>query len=91
MGLSTRIGRRIMSTTCDCLIVNDKNDTEKKTVILAGDYSNETRATNACKKRLGVKRLLVQRISTESNYYSMPISEFVKHANKAKVKAKKGN
>lgn len=91
MGLSTRIGRRITSTTCECLIVNSENNTEKKTVILSGDYTNETRATNACKKRLGVKRLLVQHISTESNYYSMTISEFVKHADKAKAKAKKGN
>lgn len=73
-----------MRTTCECLIVNNKNNTEKKTVILEGNYSNETRATNACKKRLGVKKLLVQNISTESTYYSMPIDTFVKYANKIK-------
>ena len=82
--MSTRIGRRIMRTTCECLIVNNKNNTEKKTVILEGNYSNETRATNACKKRLGVKKLLVQNISTESTYYSMPIDTVVKYANKIK-------
>lgn len=82
MGMSTRIGRRIVSTTCDCIIVNSDNNTERKTVTLSGDYSNETRATNACKKKLGVKRLLVQNISTDSTYYSMPIDTFIKNADK---------
>lgn len=82
MGMSTRIGRRIVNTTCECIIVNKDNNTEKKTVVLAGDYSNEVRATNACKKKLGVKRLLVQNISTESTYYSMSIDTFIKNAKK---------
>ena len=82
MGMSTRIGRNIVSTTCECIIVNKDNNTEKKTVTLAGDYSNEVRATNACKKKLKVKRLLVQNISTNIRYYSMPIETFVKNADR---------
>jgi hypothetical protein len=62
--------------------VNKDNNTEKKTVTLAGDYSNEVRATNACKKKLKVKRLLVQNISTNIRYYSMPIETFVKNADR---------
>ena len=90
MGMSTRIGRNIVSTTCECIIVNNDNNTEKKTVVLAGDYSNETRATNACKRKLKVKRLLVQNISTDIRYYSMPIEKFVKSADKVTV-TEKGN
>lgn len=90
MGMSTRIGRNVVSTTCECIIVNKDNNTEKKTVVLAGDYSNETRATNACKKKLSVKRLLVQKISTYIRYYSMPIETFVKNADKVTV-TEKGN
>lgn len=90
MGMSTRIGRNVVSTTCECIIVNKDNNTEKKTVVLAGDYSNETRATNACKKKLGVKRLLVQKISTDTHYYSMPIDTFVKNADKV-TGTEKGN
>ena len=88
--MSTRIGRNVVSTTCECIIVNKDNNTEKKTVTLAGDYSNEVRATNACKKKLGVKRLLVQNISTDTCYYSMPIEKFVKNADKVTV-TKEGN
>ena len=80
--MSTRIGRNVVSTTCECIIVNKDNNTEKKTVTLAGDYSNEVRATNACKKKLKVKRLLVQTISTNIRYYSMPIETFVKYADR---------
>ena len=85
MGMSTRIGRNVVRTTCECIIVNKDNNTEKKTVVLAGDYSNETRATNACKKKLGVKRLLVKSIRTNTRYYSMPIETFVKNADKVTV------
>lgn len=88
--MSTRIGRNVVSTTCECIIVNKDNNTEKKTVVLAGDYSNETRAANACKKKLGVKRLLVQKISKDIRYYSMPIEMFVKNADKVTV-TEKGN
>lgn len=90
MGMSTRIGRNIVSTTCECIIVNKDNNAEKKTVTLAGDYSNEVRATNACKKKLKVRRLLVQNISTNIRYYSMPIEKFVKNADKVTV-TEKGN
>lgn len=83
--MSTRIGRNVVRTTCECIIVNKDNNTEKKTVVLAGDYTNETRATNACKKKLGVKRLLVQSIRTDTRYYSMPIDTFVKNADKVTV------
>lgn len=88
MGMSTRIGRNVVSTTCECIIVNKDNNTEKKTVTLAGDYSNEVRATNACKKKLKVKRLLVQNISTNTRYYSMPIETFVKNADRVTVTEK---
>ena len=90
MGMSTRIGRNVVSTTCECIIVNKDNNTEKKTVVLAGDYSNEVRATNACKKKLKVKRLLVQNISKNTRYYSMPIETFVKNADKVTV-TERGN
>ena len=88
--MSTRIGRNVVSTTCECIIVNKDNNTEKKTVVLAGDYSNEVRATNACKKKLKVKRLLVQNISKNTRYYSMPIETFVKNADKVTV-TERGN
>lgn len=90
MGMSTRIGRNIVSTTCECIIVNKDNNTEKKTVTLAGDYSDEVRATNACKKKLKVKRLLVQNIHTDRRYYSMPIETFVKNADRVTT-TEKGN
>lgn len=80
MGMSTRIGRRINTTVCDCLIVDKDMNTVQREVVLHGDYSNITRATNACKKKLGVKRLLVQGIQTTSKYYSMPIDHFIEEA-----------
>ena len=80
MGMSNRIGRRVMTTTCDCLIVDKNNNTSQETVILYGNYTDPTRATNACKKKLGVKRLLVQGIQSTTKYYSMPVDKFITEA-----------
>lgn len=80
MGMSNRIGRRIMTTICDCLVSDKDKNISQVTVTLHGNYSDPTRATNACKKKLGVKRLLVQGIETDVKYYSMPIDKFVTEA-----------
>lgn len=93
MGMNTRVGRRIVVTHCKCLVVmkNDK-DVKRMEVDLYGDYSDITRATNACVKKLKSKRVLIESIQQDSFYASMPVETFVKNADQVsrteKVKEK---
>ena len=50
------------------------------TVELYGDYSDITRATNACSKKLGCKRVLVKSVKLDAFYASMPLEKFIAEA-----------
>lgn len=77
--MSTRVGRNVKVTTCECLVVDENNDTHKQTITLYGDYSDITRAQNRVRKELQNRRVLVTGISQDSFYVSMPIEEFIKN------------
>lgn len=79
MGVSTRIGRRISTTRCTCMYIED-NVPKHVEVLVDGNYNDLTRLTNACKKKLNVKQLLVESFEQTCRYYSMPIDTFVKYA-----------
>lgn len=79
MGMSTRIGRKITVTTCNCIVM-DGNDITNKTVKLYGEYNDVTRATNAVRKELGTQQVLVESVSYKVSYYSMPIKTFIENA-----------
>lgn len=85
MGMSTRIGRKITVTTCNCIVMEGK-DVTSKSVDLYGEYNDVTRATNACRKALGTQQVLVESVSHRSAYYSMPIKTFVENADQVTEK-----
>ena len=80
MGLKTRIGRRVVKTACECVVFDKKNKMRETVVELYGDYSNITRATNACSKKLGCKRVLVKSVKLDAFYASMPLEKFIAEA-----------
>lgn len=79
MGMSTRIGRKITVTTCNCIVMEGK-DVTNRTVKLYGEYNDVTRATNAVRKQLGTQQALVESVSHQVAYYSMPIKTFIENA-----------
>lgn len=85
MGMSTRVGRSVFVTTCDCIII-EGNDPIHKEVTLYGDYHNIKRATNAVKKKLGIDQVLVKSTERKSLYYSMPVETFIQNADKVTEK-----
>lgn len=85
MGKSTRVGRRVFVTECDCITIENNNPV-KITVQLYGDYNDEKRASNAVRKQLGTEKVLVKDIRRTSLYYSMPIETFIKNADKVTKK-----
>lgn len=80
MGLKTRIGRRVVKTTCECVVFDKTKKMRETNVELYGDYSDITRATNACIKRLGCKRVLVKSVKLDAFYASMPLEKFIAEA-----------
>lgn len=80
MGMSTRIGRRVTVTKCDCMIVDESNDVSEEQVVLYGDYNDMTRAQNAVRKKLQNNRVLVKAIHQSYFYASMPIEKFLDEA-----------
>lgn len=88
MGAMTRICRTVPITICDCLYVDENNDTKQEQVKLYGDYTNIVRATNACKKKLNRTRVLVKNISKEEYSVSMPMEAFMENADHVTKKAK---
>lgn len=84
----TRICRTVPITICDCMYVDENNDTKQEQVKLYGDYTNIVRATNACKKKLNRTRLLVKNISKEEYSVSMTMEAFMENADHVTKKAK---
>lgn len=89
MGAITRICRTVTVTLCECLYVDENNDTHKADVKLYGDYSNLIRATNACKKKLNRTRVLVKNIRQEEYSVSMPMETFLENADHVRRKTHK--
>jgi hypothetical protein len=89
MGAMTRICRTLTVTICDCLYVDENNDTQKAEVKLYGDFSNPVRATNACKKKLNRTRVLVKDIRQEEYSVSMPMETFLENADHVSKKKHK--
>lgn len=83
MGMSNRIGRKITTNTCICLVAGDgAKDVQEVTVTVYGNYKTEDSLQNACRKRLGNKRLLLKSVSKTQLYYSMPAETFMQYADK---------
>ena len=84
----TRICRTIPVTICDCIYMDENNNSCQADVKLYGDFTNLTRATNACKKKLNRTRVLVKNISEEEYSVSMPMEAFMANADHVTKKAK---
>lgn len=78
----SRIGRRIYTTDCNCLMYDKENNPVEIDVPLLGNINSIERATTKASKQLGTQRVIVKSMETHSYYYSMPVSEFIKHADK---------
>lgn len=82
MGMKTRIGRRIVTTICDCSYIDDGHNVKHATVKIGGDYYDLKRARNACAKKLGVPNLMVEHMEQKAYYASMPMEKFLQEADK---------
>lgn len=94
MGAMTRICRTIPVTICDCIYIDENNNSCQADVKLYGDFTNLTRATNACKKKLNRTRVLVRGIKKETYSASMPMETFLEnadHVNKKNDNNKENN
>ena len=75
-----RIGRRVYETMCQVLMYDKDNNQVEREVSLLGNINDFERATSKVAKQLGTTRVMVKSMETTSHYYSMPMSEFIKHA-----------
>ena len=75
-----RIGRRIYQTTCHCITYDENKKRVEFDCIIDGTCSTIDRAASRVKKELGIQNVLVTGYDTESHYYSMSASDFIKHA-----------
>lgn len=74
-----RIGRRIQICHCIGKIVEGGELVDFE-YDLYGDYSSPVKATNTLRQRLGDSSILITRVETESDYYSIPTRLFLKVA-----------
>lgn len=75
-----RIGRRVYETLCNVLMYDKDNNQVELDVPIIGNINNLERATSMVARQLGTTRVLVKSMETTSHYYSMPVSDFIKHA-----------
>lgn len=75
-----RIGRRVYETMCKVLMYDKDNNQVELEVPLLGNINDLERATSKVSRQLGTTRVMVKSMETTSHYYSMPMSEFIKHA-----------
>ena len=75
-----RIGRRVYETLCNVLMYDKDNNQVELDVPIIGNINNLERATSIVARQLGTTRVLVKSMETTSHYYSMPVSDFIKHA-----------
>ena len=75
-----RIGRRVYETMCHVLMYDKDNNQVELEVLLLGNINDLERATSKVAKQLGTSRVMVKSMETTSHYYSMLMSEFIKHA-----------
>lgn len=75
-----RIGRRVYETMCQVLMYDKDNNQVELEVPLIGNINDLERATSKVAKQLGTTRVMVKSMETISHYYSMPMSDFIKHA-----------
>lgn len=77
-----RIGRRIYETTCEVLMYDKDNNPVELTVPIIGNINKLELATTKVAKQLGTNRVLVKSMETNSRFYSMTMSDFIKHADR---------
>ena len=70
------IGRRIQTCQCRGYTVRDGKQVAFKRK-LYGNYSDPAKATNTLRKMLGDTFITITDVVTESNYYLIPIEDFV--------------
>lgn len=75
-----RIGRRVYETLCNVLMYDKDNNQVELDVPIIGNINNLERATSMVARQLGTTRVLVKSMNTTSKYYSMTVSDFIKHA-----------
>ena len=75
-----RIGRRVYETMCQVLMYDKDNNQVELEVLLLGNINDLERATSKVARQLGTSRVMVKSMETTSHYYSMLMSEFIKHA-----------
>lgn len=80
MANDNRIGRRVYMTTCHCLMYDKDNNPVELDVPIIGKPLDIARAQTKVQKQIGTKRVIIQSMDTESHYYSMLTSEFIKNA-----------
>ena len=81
----TTFARTVITTICEVKYVDENNDVKTATIELLGEYDLD-RAQNAAKKKMGNKRLLVEKVSYKSFYGTMSIEKFVENCEKSKFK-----
>lgn len=75
-----RIGRRVYETLCNVLMYDKDNNQVELDVPIIGNINNLERATSIVARQLGTTRVLVKSMETTSHYYSMSVSDFIKHS-----------
>lgn len=71
-----RIGRRIQTCHCRGYTVRDGEQVAFKRK-LYGSYSDPVKATNTLRQMLGDTFITITDVAVESDYYSIPIDDFV--------------
>ena len=77
-----RIGRRVYTTKGHCIMYDKDNQRKEFDFELPGYVSTLERCCTKVKHELKINNVLVTDFSCESRYYSMPVTEFIKHADK---------
>lgn len=77
-----RIGRRIYTTECHCIMYDKDNQRKEFDCELPGYVSSLERACTKVKRELKINNVLVTNYVCSSKYYSMRVEDFVKHADK---------
>lgn len=82
MANEMRIGRRVYTTICKCIMYDDENNCKELEVEIIGNPNEIERATTKVQKMLGTKRVMVHSMTTKSRYYSMPTEKFIELSDK---------
>ena len=81
MNHNQRVGRNIYKLRCKGVYLNDVKETKEFDIVLYGNLS-EKKAINQIKKQLGFDSVMLLETELNREYYSMPIEDFIKYADR---------